>query len=239
MAELKVDDIELMNEDKEEDYQIEKQLRKGFIRKVYGTIFFQLLITTAVVYYVMINESIQKFMQENVYLSLIPFALTIGIMLLLVCTKMAQQVPLNYILLISFTILESIMVSYTTIYFEPLSVLACAGVTMIVVLGLTMYACFTKRDMTMMGGFLVSLSLILLFLGIIGIFFRSYFYQMFLDCIGVLLMSLYLIYDTQLVIGEKKNFIKMDLYILGAMMIYLDIITLFLRILRLLGTKKK
>ena len=52
-------------------------------------------------------------------------------------------------------------------------------------------------------------------------------------------MSLYLIYDTQLVIGEKKNFIKMDLYILGAMMIYLDIITLFLKILRLFGTKKK
>ena len=217
MVELKVDDIELMNEDKEEDYQIEKQLRKGFIRKVYGTIFFQLLITTAVVYYVMINESIQKFMQENVYLSLIPFALTIGIMLLLLCTKMAQQVPLNYILLISFTILESIMVSYTTIYFEPLSVLACAGVTMIVVLGLTMYACFTKRDMTMMGGFLVSLSLILLFLGIIGIFFRSYFYQMFLNSMGVLLMSVYLIYDTQLVIGKNSQLIKLDDYILGAL----------------------
>ena len=102
-----------------------------------------------------------------------------------------------------------------------------------------MYACFTKRDMTMMGGFLFCFSLILFFLGIIGIFFRSYFYQMFLDSLGVLLMSLYLIYDTQLVIGQKKNFIEMDLYILGAMMIYLDIISLFLKILRLLGKKKK
>ena len=91
----------------------------------------------------------------------------------------------------------------------------------------------------MMGGFLLSFSLILFFLGIIGIFFRSYFYQMFLDSLGVLLMSLYLIYDTQLVIGQKKNFIEMDLYILGAMMIYLDIISLFLKILRLLGKKKK
>ena len=87
--------------------------------------------------------------------------------------------------------------------------------------------------------FLLYLSLILIFLGIIGIFFRSYFYQMFLDSLGVLLMSLYLIYDTQLVIGQKKNFIEMDLYILGAMMIYLDIISLFLKILRLLGKKKK
>ena len=110
---------------------------------------------------------------------------------------------------------------------------------MIIVLGLSLYACFTKRDMTMMGGFLLSFSLILLFLGIIGIFFRSYFYQMLLDSLGVLLMSLYLIYDTQLVVGQKKEFIKLDLYILGAMMIYLDIVTLFLKILRLFGTKKK
>ena len=239
MADLKVDDIELMNEDKEEDYQIEKQLRKGFIRKVYGTIFFQLLITTAVVYYVMNNESIMNYMFQNTNLIFLPLILSIGIMLILVCTQASQQVPLNYILLIAFTLLEAFMVSFTTIYFDPISVLACAGMTMIIVFGLSMYACFTKRDMTMMGGFLLSFSLILIFLGIIGIFFRSYFYQMFLDSLGVLLMSLYLIYDTQLVIGQKKNFIEMDLYILGAMMIYLDIISLFLKILRLLGKKKK
>ena len=239
MAEIKAEDFELMKEEKEDDINIEKQLRKGFIRKVYGTIFFQLLITTAVVYYVMINESLQKFMQENTYLLFVLLVFEIGILILIICTKLSQKVPINHILLILFTIIEAIMVSFTTIYYEPISVLACAGVTMIVVFGLTMYACFTKRDLTMMGGFLVSISLILLFLGIIGLFFRSYFYQMFLDCMGVLLMSLYLIYDTQLVIGEKKLFIKMDLYILAALTIYLDIITLFLRILRLFGTKKK
>ena len=239
MAELKNEDFELMQEDKEESISIEKELRKGFIRKVYGTIFFQLLVTTGVVYYVMINESLQKFMQENVYISLILFVLAIGIMLIIFCTKLSQKVPINYILLMAFTVLEAIMVSFTTIYFEPLSVLTCAGVTMVVVFGLTMYACFSKRDLTVMGGFLVSLSLILLFLGLIGIFFRSYFYEMFLNCFGVLLTSIYLIFDTQLVIGEKKNFISMDLYILAALTIYIDIIVLFIRILRIFGTKKK
>ena len=185
------------------------------------------------------NESIMNYMFQNTNLIFLPLILSIGIMLILVCTQASQQVPLNYILLIAFTLLEAFMVSFTTIYFDPISVLACAGMTMIIVFGLSMYACFTKRDMTMMGGFLLSFSLILIFLGIIGIFFRSYFYQMFLDSLGVLLMSLYLIYDTQLVIGQKKNFIEMDLYILGAMMIYLDIISLFLKILRLLGKKKK
>ena len=238
MADFKDEAFELMSEENE-NKEIERKLRNGFIRKVYGTIFFQLLITTAVVYYVMINESIMNYMFQNTNLIFLPLILSIGIMLILVCTQASQQVPLNYILLIAFTLLEAFMVSFTTIYFDPISVLACAGMTMIIVFGLSMYACFTKRDMTMMGGFLLSFSLILIFLGIIGIFFRSYFYQMFLDSLGVLLMSLYLIYDTQLVIGQKKNFIEMDLYILGAMMIYLDIISLFLKILRLLGKKKK
>ena len=238
MADFKDEAFELMSEENE-NKEIERKLRNGFIRKVYGTIFFQLLITTAVVYYVMNNESIMNYMFQNTNLIFLPLILSIGIMLILVCTQASQQVPLNYILLIAFTLLEAFMVSFTTIYFDPISVLACAGMTMIIVFGLSMYACFTKRDMTMMGGFLLSFSLILIFLGIIGIFFRSYFYQMFLDSLGVLLMSLYLIYDTQLVIGQKKNFIEMDLYILGAMMIYLDIISLFLKILRLLGKKKK
>ena len=238
MADFKDEAFELMSEENE-NKEIERKLRNGFIRKVYGTIFFQLLITTAVVYYVMINESIMNYMFQNTNLIFLPLILSIGIMLILVCTQASQQVPLNYILLIAFTLLEAFMISFTTIYFDPISVLACAGMTMIIVFGLSMYACFTKRDMTMMGGFLLSFSLILIFLGIIGIFFRSYFYQMFLDSLGVLLMSLYLIYDTQLVIGQKKNFIEMDLYILGAMMIYLDIISLFLKILRLLGKKKK
>ena len=238
MADFKDEAFELMSEEND-NKEIERKLRNGFIRKVYGTIFFQLLITTAVVYYVMINESIMNYMFQNTNLIFLPLILSIGIMLILVCTQASQQVPLNYILLIAFTLLEAFMVSFTTIYFDPISVLACAGMTMIIVFGLSMYACFTKRDMTMMGGFLLSFSLILIFLGIIGIFFRSYFYQMFLDSLGVLLMSLYLIYDTQLVIGQKKNFIEMDLYILGAMMIYLDIISLFLKILRLLGKKKK
>ena len=239
MSEYKEEVLEVMDEDKDMDKMIQTKLRNGFIGKVYGIIFFQLLLTTFVVYLVMANESIITFMMANTWFIYIPFIFAITIILAFICSKAAVQVPLNYILLIIFTLCESIMVSYTTIYFEPLSVLACAGITMVLVFGLTMYACFTKRDLTMMGGFLVCFGLILFILGIIGLFFTSYFYQMLLNCFGVLLMSLYLIYDTQLVIGNKRNYIKMDLYILGAMEIYLDIIGLFLRILRILGKKKK
>lgn len=235
---MKEDTLELMDEEQEEKVSF-VTIRRGFIRKVYGIIFFQLLITTIGVYIAMTNELIMKYMYANVWPLYTSCIGQILLIILLIYGQLTVVIPVNYIFLLSITLLETVMVSYTTIYFEPVSVLACAGLSMIIVFGLTMYACFTKRDITMMGGFLFGCSLVLLFLGIIGIFFRSHFYQMFLNSIGVLLMSLYLIYDTQLVIGEKEHLIDIDDYIYAALLIYLDIIILFIRILRLLGRKKK
>ena len=238
MSEFKEDNIELMDEDKETEKIITTSLRNGFIKKVYGIIFVQLLITTAVIYYVMVNESIMQFMLNNTYFIYVCLIIDIAIILAFGCSKVGQQVPLNYILLIIFTFLESITISYTTIFYDPLSVLTAAGLTMLVTFGLTLYAWMSKTDLTMKGGLLMTLSLILFFLGIIGIFFQSYFYQCLICSLGVLLMSVYLIFDTQLLIGNKKNLISMDLYIIAAMMIYLDIINLFIYILKLFGKKK-
>ena len=235
---MKEDALELMVDDKEDDKIIERKLRKGFITKVYGIIFFQLLITTIAVYISLVNEAIMKFMMQNNYVIFFSAISAIIVLLIMVCGKLTNVVPINYILLLIFTLFESITVAFITVYYEPISVLSCAGLTMLIVFGLTMYACFTKTDFTMMGGFLFSCSIVLIFLGIIGLFFRSYFYQMFLNSLGVLLMSVYLIFDTQLVIGKNSQLIKLDDYILGALNIYLDIINIFLKILRSLGQKK-
>ena len=234
---MKEESLEVMDEEFEEKKTFET-IRRGFIRKVYGIIFFQLLITTTVIYFSMTNEILMKFMLSNVWSLYLSCVASIIVVIILVCGKLTRTVPVNYFLLIVLTLLEAFMASYTTIYFQPISVLVCAGLTMLIVFALTMYACFTKRDMTMMGGFLFCFSIILIFLGIVGFFFTSYFYQMFLNSLGVLLMSLYLIFDTQLVIGNKRNLIDVDDYILGALNIYLDIIGLFLRILKLFGKKK-
>ena len=235
---MKEDALELMVDDKEDEKIIERKLRKGFITKVYGIIFFQLLITTIAVYISLVNEAIMKFMMQNNYVIFFSAISAIIVLLIMVCGKLTNVVPINYILLLIFTIFESITVAFVTVYYEPISVLSCAGLSMLIVFGLTMYACFTKTDFTMMGGFLFSCSIVLIFLGIIGLFFRSYFYQMLLNSLGVLLMSVYLIFDTQLVIGKNSQLIKLDDYILGALNIYLDIINIFLKILRLLGQKK-
>ena len=51
--------------------------------------------------------------------------------------------------------------------------------------------------------------------------------------------SLYLVVDTQLVINREGTGLTLDNYVLGAVLLYLDIIRLFIQILKVLGKKKK
>lgn len=57
--------------------------------------------------------------------------------------------------------------------------------------------------------------------------------------LGAGLFSMYLIFDTQLMLGGKHKFaISPEDYILAALNIYIDIINLFLMILRLVSSAK-
>lgn len=49
---------------------------------------------------------------------------------------------------------------------------------------------------------------------------------------------IYLLIDIQLVMGGKRNNLTMDNYVMGAIIIYVDIVRLFVNILRILGKKK-
>ena len=56
---------------------------------------------------------------------------------------------------------------------------------------------------------------------------------------GVILFSFYLIYDTQLIIGGKHRQYQFteDMYILGALTLYLDIINIFIYLLEIMNSK--
>ena len=55
---------------------------------------------------------------------------------------------------------------------------------------------------------------------------------------GVFIFSIWLVYDVQKVIGSGKYRYDSDDYIIAAVNIYLDVIILFLDILRILGASK-
>lgn len=81
-------------------------------------------------------------------------------------------------------------------------------------------------------------TVILLVFGIIAIFVRSNVVNLIYASLGVFIFSMYLIYDTQLMLGGKHKYsISPEEYIFAALNLYLDIVQIFMYILMILGNR--
>ncbi|XP_032520920.2 protein lifeguard 1-like [Danaus plexippus] len=213
----------------------EKSIRRGFIRKVYAILMSQLLVTMGIIAFFLFHEPTKVFVRQNFYLLWIAMAvLFIAIIVLACCTEMRRQFPLNFIFLAIFTCAESFILGVVCSLYEVNQVLMAVGITAAVCLGLTLFAFQTKWDFTMMGGALVALSMVLLVFGILAIIFRNNILHTAYAAAGALIFSLYLVYDTQLMMGGKHKYsISPEEYIFAALNLYVDIINIFIFILSL------
>lgn len=112
-----------------------------------------------------------------------------------------------------------------------------ALMTLAIVLSLTLYAIFTRTDFTTMWGILVVLVTALLMLGIFTWIAWTPFLDNLYCCLGIIVFGIYLVIDTQLIIGGRTLELSMDDYVVGALILYIDIIQIFLYILALLSRK--
>jgi FtsH-binding integral membrane protein len=217
--------------------EVKKMMRLGFIKKVYGILSLQLGITISFMALAFV-EGVKTFLQENVNpLFWIALGLSLAILIPLVCFKsIARGVPQNYILLFSWTICESYMLATAVTFYDPQIVMLAGFLTFAVTAALTLYACTTKTDFTFCGGFLFCCVTILFFWSLFSLIFGFYSNTLYC-CLGVIVYSIYLIYDTQMVMGKFGSEFDVDDYVFAALSIYLDIINLFIKILQILGKK--
>jgi hypothetical protein len=228
--------------DEETDENIQKNIRASFIRKVYGVLSFQLVITSLFIS-LSLFPSVKLFILKNINIfyifHIISFIASLITILLLVCSKnLAKTVPTNYILLTIFTVSESFTILMFCIQYQPESIVIAVFLTTGLVVGLSFYACYTNTNFTYLGGVLFAGLCILNIAGLlIFLFGKNYVNDIIYSSISLLIFSLYLIYDTQLIYGKFGVEYKIDDYIIAAINIYLDIINLFIQILKIIGKK--
>jgi len=213
-------------------------LRLGFIRKVYMILTAQIGLT-AFMGLLSAKTSFGVFQMNHPGLLWFFAALAFITMFAVSCySSLARKVPTNYILLGIFTFSEAYSVSFTvgayTLSGYGNLVLWAAFLTVCMTLTITYYAFTTKTDFTIMGGLMFCLAAGLIFLAILTIFTDNPFINCLVTVCGIVVYGVYLIYDTQLIAGGKKHEFTVDDYIVAAMQIYVDIIVLFLEILKLL-----
>ena len=214
---------------------INQSIRLGFIRKVYGILSIQLLITTLFCLIAMISKNVQSFMINNISLAYFMILLTIILPIIIVCCRdTMSKVPINYIILLLFTFAESYLVSFICSLSNPKIVFMAAFMTFAMVVSLTIYAITTSTDMTLNGSILFIGCCCLFLFSFFLIFTNNKLLHIIYCIVGIILLGFYLIYDTQLIIGNKSYCVEMDDYILGSFMLYTDIVSIFLYILQLL-----
>ena len=154
------------------------------------------------------------------------------------CLQLTRMVPINYVLMTIFTLCEAYMLAGVAGKYNHEVVIQAAVTTAGVTLALTMFACFTSADFVLIGPILVlilamALSMSMLFMFVFMFNKLHTFYCM----MGVIIYSIYLIVDTQLIMGGKRYEVELDDYILGAIILYTDIVMLFLYLLQLFGRR--
>jgi hypothetical protein len=225
-----------------------QDLRSDFVRKVYGILATQLLITLMVAGTFVSHGDHWLKASPSFVIGAVTLSSAASLFIALIyscCPEVTRQSPQNYALLAVFTVAESILVGFTCLRYTAGSVLLCLGITFVIMVGLSLYATYTKSDFTTHGSFLFSALMALIGVGFSmwlisafglggGELFNAV--QVLYAAGGAVLFSFFLIYDTQKIMGgNHQHEFSIDDYTMAAICLYLDVLNLFLSLLQLLG----
>jgi len=212
-------------------------VRSGFVRKVYGLLSIQLVLTCAIAW--PIQQAAPQLLAQNiVYFKAAMIGSLVCVMgVSCCCMDVARKFPTNYLFLFFVTVCQAVMVGFVSAQYTTDSVVQAALLTATIFFGLTFYACTTKTDFTGCGPYL--------FVALLGMFLATIMcafipaMQSAIAGLGAILFSFYIVYDTQLIMGGKHQKVQygVDDYVFAALNIYLDIINLFLYLLELMGSR--
>ncbi|KAG0716984.1 Protein lifeguard 1 [Chionoecetes opilio] len=215
----------------------DKSVRRGFIRKVYAVLTCQLVVTFGIVAVFVLVPEVKSFAYYNPALFWSAFGITFAMVILLgCCGNFRRKTPYNYIALLVFTLCEGYLLGCVGATYDPRTVLIAVGATIVVTVALTLFAFQTKWDFTLMGGMLYTFLIMLLVFGIMAGIFRSDILNILYACLGALLFSFYIVFDTQIMLGgDHKLAISPEEYIFAALNLYLDVVNLFIYLLAIFG----
>ncbi|HYF66586.1 MAG TPA: Bax inhibitor-1/YccA family protein [Ohtaekwangia sp.] len=214
-----------------------------YMVKVYSWMSLAMIITGAVAIYTASNETLRNLIHSNnwIFFGLIIFEfIAVGVLVKLV-NKMS--VPLATLIFILYSVLNGLTLSFIFYVYTEASIASTFFVTAGTFGVMSIYGYTTKTDLSKWGN--------LLFMGLIGLVIASlvnYFMQSSMlywitTGVGVIIFVGLTAHDTQKIknaniIGNEGSDDDHKESIIGALILYLDFINLFLFLLRIFGRRR-
>ncbi|KAG9670808.1 transmembrane BAX inhibitor motif-containing protein, partial [Aureobasidium melanogenum] len=208
-------------------------IRMQFVRKVYSILTVQLLATAALSSVSFFSPVYKAWIQTNQWMMWVSLFGAIGFMLLTFWKR--KSYPTNLLFLAGFTAMEAYSISVVTSFFESKIVLEALIFTLGIFVALTLFACQTKYDFTSWIPYLAGALWVVIIFGFMAAFFpHTSTIELGYGIVCALIFSGYILVDTQLIMRHYH----VEEEIAASISLYLDIINLFLAILRILNSQQ-
>ena len=206
--------------------------RATLVRRTYALVFVSVLVTMAGVALGFSQPELMAWVARHPFLSMLAVFAP-----LIMATTMRQTFPANIGLVLLFTLVEGVWISpliYAYGRMAPGVVGQAALLTGSSFAILTLYAFVSRRDFSAWGSFFGVGLWVLIGTSLLNLFFRNQTADLWLAAGTVLVFSGLLVFDT----WRLRNRYGPDDYVQAAVAIYLDLLNMFLAILRLLGGRR-
>jgi len=207
--------------------------RATLVRRTYLLVLAGVLVTMGGVAFAFTQPALMGYVARHPFIAMLAVFAP-----LFAAQALRDRFPANIGLVLAFTFAEGVFLAPFIALLEARQpgVALQAGVLTGSTFGvLTAYAWLSRRDFSAWGGFLITGVWVLLGTSLLNYFvFKSSTGELWIASIGTLIFSGLLVFDT----WRLRNVYGPDDYVPAAVNIYLDLLNLFLFILRLLGGRR-
>lgn len=213
----------------------------ALIRKVYMWMFAALLITAGTAYRVASSELLLSIIfSSKISFWVIGFAL-LGVFFVLSSNLQRLSIAASTVLFSIYSILWGVLLSSVFVVYTASSIGSTFLVTAVTFGIMSVYGYFTKRDLSSWGNILYMALIGIAISFLVNFFLQSSILHFIISGVGVLIFVGLTAYDTQKIkelVNVEDNEQNQKLALIGAVMLYLDFVNLFLYLLRFMGNRK-
>jgi FtsH-binding integral membrane protein len=206
--------------------------RATLVRRTYALVFAGVLATIASATFALSQPALMQAVAAHPWISVACFFAP------LIFAQRARKVfPANIGFVLLFTVVSGVYISPILYYYgrtQPGLITQAATLTIGAFGILTAYAFISRRDFSAWGSFFMVGLWVLIGTMLLNLYFRNPAMDLWLAGITVLVFSGLLVFDT----WRIRNRYGPDEYVAAAVQIYLDLLNLFLGLLRVLGGRR-
>ena len=206
--------------------------RATLVRRTYALVLVSVLVTIVGVSFALSQPAVLQAVAQHPFIAFLA-----ALAPLFIAGRVKAAFPMNIGFVPLFNFAMGVMISPAIFFYgsrQP-GLIGQAAVLTIGAFGiLTLYAFVSRRDFSAWGGFLMVGLWVLIGTMLLNVFFQNAAVDLWLASVAVLLFSGLLLYDT----WRLRNFYGPDEYVGAAVQIYLDLLNMFMAILRVMGNRR-